>query len=536
MKTFIQTHCLTKSGGLNNRIMLDSWWVNRGFENQLNQILKETQFLEQANLSQRCWHIVNDIYIRPECVVCAKTTNFKNFSSGYYRTCSHKCSTQDPSRNTKISKNHNHASHIKAKENLLKKHGVEYVFQLDSVKEKSRNTKLEKYGSETYNNQTKIKQTNIERYGNSTYLASNIGQSLLAEKRKNHGGSFKLSSERAAQLNDKEFLEKLNEIMSIADMAEMLGISYSGIGKKFIEFGIIPNRFPSKYTQLQGKLFSEIEALGVNPVFNDRKKLYPKELDIYIPEKNLAIELNGIYWHSYNESETASEKNKHLDKLEKCLEKNIRLIQITDHEYQNKHDIVMGIIKNALGITDKTIRASKCDIKHVSIQDERNFLNNNHIQGYSASSIKLGLYHENELIYIMTFGKPRFNSKYDFELIRAAAKLGYKIHGAASKVFKYFLENHHGTVISYCDRMKFNGNTYEKLGFRLFRVSSPSYTYYKGDQIISRYSAQKKNLEKILKDFSSAKTESENMFDNGFRRYWDAGTLVYVLDHAHAKP
>jgi hypothetical protein len=55
------------------------------------------------------------------------------------------------------------------KESNLKKFGVENIFQLDSIKEKSRQTKLEKYGNENYNNEEKNKQTKLEKYGNPFY-------------------------------------------------------------------------------------------------------------------------------------------------------------------------------------------------------------------------------------------------------------------------------------------------------------------------------------------------------------------------------
>ena len=538
MHDFIKQNCLTIKGGLNNRILIDSWWENRSFSKEKLEIISQTSFLPaSATLTQRCWHIFNSIYSIPKCTVCHAETNFKNFSFGYYATCSQFCSTQDKTRNAKISKNQNY-DHTKIKKNNLEKYGVESFFQTPEFQEKTRKTKLDRYGSEIYNNIDKAKQTNLEKYGNSCYLASKSGQEYLSTKRFIHGGSFKLDSTSAKALNDINSLIEMNKTMSVLEIAETLGVSYSGVGKKFLEHGIIPNKFPRNYNKLQGKLFDELKVLGLNIIFNDRKVIYPKELDIYFPDKKVAIELNGLYWHSFYEAESKEDKLKHEHKRMLCQEKDIRLIQITDHEYLTKPDICINIIKTALGISQRSIRASKCKIVQVDTKTEKDFLDKNHIQGYSKSSIKLGLEYENELVFLMTFGKARFDSQHDFELIRAASKLGYHVHGGASKLLKFFrLNNPKKTLISYCDKAKFTGNMYHKLGMTLIRESSPGYFYHKSGKIISRFQAQKKNLSKILSNYDENLTESENMFQHNWGRYWDCGTMVFSdFDHAHKEP
>ncbi|MBR4316253.1 MAG: hypothetical protein IKP65_04695 [Alphaproteobacteria bacterium] len=94
------------------------------------------------------------------------------------------------------------------------------------------------------------------------------------------------------------------------------------------------------------------------------------------------------------------------------------------------------------------------------------------MQGKDNSSIKLGLFHENELVSVMTFGKPRFNKNYQYELIRFASKLGYQIIGGASKLLTCFINQYHPeSIISYADRRYSNGELYEAIGFELIGKS-----------------------------------------------------------------
>ena len=149
---------------------------------------------------------------------------------------------------------------------------------------------------------------------------------------------------------------------------------------------------------------------------NNRKIIAPYELDIYLPEKKLAIEFDGLFWHN---DKSGKDKNYHLDKTEKCEKQGIQLIHIFEDEWIEKQIIVKSIIKSKIGIYDKKIYARKCQIKEIAIKDKNDFLRMNHLQGEDHSQIKLGLFYENELVSVMTFGKPRFNKKYDFEYMKS---------------------------------------------------------------------------------------------------------------------
>jgi hypothetical protein len=249
------------------------------------------------------------------------------------------------------------------------------------------------------------------------------------------------------------------------------------------------------------------------------------ELDIYIPEKKLAIEFDGLYWHNDN----IVKPNYHLNKTELCEKQGIKLIHIFENEWLTKQDIVKSRLKNLLGIYDKTIFARKCQIKEVNNKVSKEFQDKNHIQGSVNSKINLGLYFKNELISLMTFGKCRFDKKHEWELLRFCSKLGYHVPGGASKLLKYFEKNYNPkSLVSYADRKWSCGKVYEKLGFKFIHNSNPNYWYYKKIILLeSRVKYQKHKLKNLLENFDENKTEVENMKANGYNRIFDCGNMVF---------
>lgn len=258
---------------------------------------------------------------------------------------------------------------------------------------------------------------------------------------------------------------------------------------------------------------------------NDRTVLNGKELDLYSVKHKLAIEVNGIYWHS----DEFKDKDYHLNKTEECMKQNISLLHFWDYEINKRQDIVKSMISSRLGLNHK-IYGRQCLIKEVSSKEAKPFLANNHIQGASASSVNYGLYYNDELVAIMTFGKSRFNKKYDWELIRYCSKIGTNVIGGASKLFKHFLKNHDGSIVSYANRRYSNGNLYHTLGFRLTNTSKPNYVYFKNGEMLSRIKCQKHKLKTFLENYDDDLSETENMKNNGYTKIYDCGNYVFVYE------
>ena len=251
------------------------------------------------------------------------------------------------------------------------------------------------------------------------------------------------------------------------------------------------------------------------------------EADIFIKNKNLLIEFNGTYWHR----EDKLGKLYHLNKTDYFINLGYKIIHIWEYDWINpiKQNILKEKIKALLGVDQTKIYARKCEIKEIDSKTKNEFLNKHHIQGEDKSKVKLGLFHENELVAVMTFGKPRFNKNYEYELIRYATKSGYHILGGAGKLLSYFERNYTPkSIITYADRSYSQGNMYKQIGFDFVNYSDPNYYWVRGDEIYTRYQCQKHKLQKLLNEnFNNNLSENEIMSLNGFYKIYDCGNLIY---------
>lgn len=180
------------------------------------------------------------------------------------------------------------------------------------------------------------------------------------------------------------------------------------------------------------------------------------------------------------------------------------------------------------------MRAHDLTIKEVDKSTERDFLLENHYQGYVNSAIAYGLYNNNELMEIITFGKPRFNKAYQWELLRLCTKKDEIVYGGASKLFKHFIQNNDisGGVISYCNRDKFTGKVYTQLGFTSKGITK-GYHYEKDGVKYNRTVFTKANCLKKWPEYKEKTYYSERMImaEQGYERVEDKiGQELFVYN------
>jgi len=261
---------------------------------------------------------------------------------------------------------------------------------------------------------------------------------------------------------------------------------------------------------------------------NIRSIIPPKELDIWVPTKNLAIEINGLYWHS--------EAQNTYNKLDDCNKKNIRLIQIYTDELDLKHDIVFYRLRSILQLVRYKIGARECEVKEIESTLKNRFLNKYHIQGTDKSQISLGLFYKNKLVSVMTFALPRralgyTSSVAGWELSRFASINSFTVIGGASKLFNFFINKYNpGRIFSYCDLRWSTGDVYKKMGFNYVKTTKPNYWYclypnYK--ERLHRFNFRKSVLKNKLKVFDPELSEIQNMYNNNHYRIFDSGHLLF---------
>lgn len=314
------------------------------------------------------------------------------------------------------------------------------------------------------------------------------------------------------------------------ELSKELGINTNNIYKYIHKYGlddyIYINYNSSKY---ETEIVDIIKALyNVNIIQRCKTVIPGIELDIYIPEKHIAIEFNGSYWHS----ELHKDKLYHQNKTLLCAKKGIRLIHIFEYEWIDEElrakliNLVAGCICN----NKVRIGARKTIVKDIDRDEAKIFCNKYHLQGYSNSSINIGCFYNDELIGVITLGTPRFNKKYQYEVIRLCWKDNVSVIGGAGKLFKYFVNKYNAdSVISYCNIDKFAGNSYLKIGFKasINNITTPNYVWYNPNKkdILTRYQTQKNKLISmgLGKD---DETESDIMYRLGYVRIYDSGNII----------
>lgn len=287
-----------------------------------------------------------------------------------------------------------------------------------------------------------------------------------------------------------------------------------------------------KYNKLEQEIKNYITELEITFYENDKNTITPFELDIHIPSHKIAIEFNGLYWHS----ELYKPNNYHLNKTELCEKKGIQLIHIFEDEWLFKQDIVKSRLLNLLKLNKNKIYARKCILKKVTSRETKEFLIKNHIQGNVNSNIRLGLYYANELVSIMTFGNLRKSMGYcskegSHEMLRFCNKLNMNVIGGADKLLQYFIKEYHPKeIISYADRRWSKGDLYQKLGFNFMHNSKPNYWYINDNKREYRFKYRKNVL--VKEGYDINKTEHKIMLERKIYRIYDCGAMLFIKSFA----
>lgn len=436
-------------------------------------------------------------------------------------------------------------------ETNLEKYGTKFYMLTDEFKEKSKKTNLDKYGVEKYYNSEKIRETCLNKYGVDWYTKTNECKNKTlktniekyGEINPNCNKDIKNKSNKTRKINRLKELEKYNIINIDYDKGIYTFMCDSGCDHSFdIDYNTMKNRrnydiklctICNNYLTQSGDENNIYDFIKENYhgeiTQGNRKIISPQELDIYLPELRLAFEFNGLFWHN----EITKEKNYHLDKTELCEMQGIQLIHIWEDDWIYKQEIIKSMILNKLNKTPNKIYARKCQLKEIDDNKlVKNFLELNHIQGFVGSKIKIGLFYNNELVSLMTFGNRRIamgkktTNQDEYELLRFCNKLNTNVVGGASKLFKYFIDNYKPQEITtYADRSFSQGKLYKTLGFKSQGKTQPNYYYIIDGIRYHRFSFRKDKL--IKEGFDSNKTEHEIMLERKIFRIYDSGNLKF---------
>ena len=314
------------------------------------------------------------------------------------------------------------------------------------------------------------------------------------------------------------------------------------VNRILTEYGfsdVLHNSYRNSQQEIEIQDF--IKSLNINFESNYRPEfLNKKELDIFIPKYNLAIEFHGLAHHSerpiyreYSDTGLLNQKTIHRFKYEKCKENGISLVQIFEDEWKNKRDIIKSIIKNKLNKSTSRLYARSCVVQEVSNIKSNQFFEDNHISGSVKSLYSLGLYYQEELVCCIAFRKT-WNKKYGdntIEIARFASTLNTNVLGGFSRLLKHSIktlkERGFKTILTYADRRFGSGEVYKINGFTHIGNTGANYFYEKGGIRESRFRHRKNNDLEYIKEYGNSEREQNN--NRGWYAIYDAGNEIYTL-------
>ncbi len=464
-------------------------------------------------LREKIYLCINDMLSVPVCLTCGGSVPFRGFRLGYKSFCSKACQSNNidlinkraETKKQRYGEDQKEIVEKRTKTNQLK-YGVDYPLQNKTIRQQTLDTQENNGGIGFRNEKTrqKAQQTLIEKFGKPS-------------------GNAYVSNDIVALITKDYLIEQHhNNKLSLSFIADLVGTSVSFLRSKMNEYNLETRRY---HTSSLERVIQDYLTQNNITFETNVRDIIKYELDIYIPKYNLAIECDGLWFHS---ERFGYDNNRHLIKQQLCEEKGIRLIHLFEVDFLTKEKI-FNLLNGLLNLKPK-IFARQCEIKLVSAQDEKQFNNLHHFQNHSNSHICLGLYFNDELVQLMSFVKPRFNVHFEYELLRLTCG-DLNVVGGASKLFQYFIHTYKpSSIISYCNKRLFTGNVYYKLNMTFSHTTSPSYWYFntKQDKLYHRSTFQKHKLKNLLNVFDESKSEWDNMKANNYNRIWDCGTNVFV--------
>lgn len=409
----------------------------------------------------------------------------------------------------------------KVKQTNLKKYGVTSVLSLTDVHKKGWETAEQKYGSREnfnayrgqqiskkikekprqsnfwWNEDGSTKQSIIDEYGSLEEFHKQRLEHTWKTKEEIYGDKYYTNCDKAR----KTCLEKYG-------LTYYPNTTINGHGK---------DSFPNKKFKqlLEDNNIKYEEEFYIQPYFYDFKV------------GNILIEINpaathNINWSPFGDNTSKITKTYHQDKTLLAVNNGYTCIHVWDWDNIN---LIISLIK-----TRDKIYARKCIVKEINVDTANYFISLYHLQGVcKGQSVCLGLYYDDELVSVMTFGKPRYNNKYEYELLRYCSNKD--VIGGSVKLFKYFLTNYNvSNIISYCDKSKFSGNVYTKLGFTLLKDNKPSRHWYniKTHQHITDNLLKQRGYDQLFgTNYGKGTSNEELMLNNGFVEIYDSGQSSY---------
>lgn len=459
----------------------------------------------------------NDFYEDRTCVNCNNVFNIRKKLPN--KLCSDKCRVEWSKKPEVIENKIN-----KTKESIYKKYGVESLFFNKEFRDKLLEIRRNRSEEEKEMTSEKIKKRFVTKFSpliSERLLNNNLKLKEKYEKNKN-GTTSKPYEFECLKCNSK-FTSTL-----------------LGSGK----IPICRVCYPiNKNSTIEGIIRQFLIENNIKFINTDRKILKGKEIDFLIESHKIALEVDGLFYHSENYG--GKDKFYHINKTKESLKNGYKLIHIFEDEILNKPEIVFSRLRNIFKLnTNNKISGRKCVVKEIPKNESKVFFNENHLQGDGNDSIRLGLFYMGNIVSLMSFGKQRVslgkkNKGNNYELIRFSNKINTIVNGGFSKLLNHFVTNYtFDELITYSD-VRWSGldpfeTVYYKNNFTFSHLSPPNYWYLKNGSSKKRYHrfGYRKNI-LLSEGWDVSMTEWEIMQMKKYDRVWDCGNLKFIYNQTN---
>ena len=388
-------------------------------------------------------------------------------SAGFSKWCGKSCAARASAKRGAESHLSDPVVRERIVETNLRKYGVANVASSEEVKARTKETCQERFGAPSWLGSGAGRESvrdfcRSKGVENASALPT-VREKIASTNLKRHGG-HPLSSEVVRRKCLETYVLKKATALGVTPMFNFA--DYDGNRHE------VAWRCDKCDTEFVGSLYRGMSCPSCNPrapgtsdlersildfvranhdgavVHRTRALIAPLEVDVYVPSLGLAFEVDGNYWHS---ELNGTPNDYHLNKTRACALAGVRLIHIFEDEIVDRRPIVESRLRGLLGKNERVF-ARRCEVRDVDARTKNEFLASTHIQGPDRSSVKLGLYHGDALVAVMTFGRPRYDRKHDWEMIRFSSALGTNVVGGAGKLLAHFRRSHSGSIVSYADR------------------------------------------------------------------------------------
>lgn len=314
-------------------------------------------------------------------------------------------------------------------------------------------------------------------------------------------------------------------------IADEIGVHYSTVLDHCDRHGI-ETRSRSNYSTMEIGILNYLQSIGIECEHSNRSVIGNNfEIDLYSEAYKIGIEVDGIYWHSYNPKKFTNENAydkfmyRHLYKTSIAADKGVELLHFTDIEWTDKQDIVKSILSSKFDKSYK-LTTENSTVVVIDGKSAMDFFETNHLYGFVPSELYYGL--EIDGVLVAALSAKTLDTE-TIEITRITTVLDVQVIGGYDLLVSRLKQDTGKLLVVVVDRNISNGKEYEAIGFDFIQTTKPDYVWTDGKVLLSRDSCKYENLGCWLTNFDDSLSESENMYENNYRQFWNTGKLIYTL-------